>query len=125
MFGLLRTILALLVMAGHLLDTWQIGTYAVFGFYMISGYLMTHIMHESYGFHLAGRWSFACNRFLRLYPLYWCAALITILLIIVVGKDYVSSYNASIFLPETLTDYLANMTMVYPCLLYTSPSPRD
>ena len=32
MFGLLRTILALLVMTGHLLDTWQIGTYAVFGF---------------------------------------------------------------------------------------------
>ena len=123
MFGLLRTILALLVMAGHLLDTWQIGTYAVFGFYMISGYLMTHIMHESYGFHLAGRWSFACNRFLRLYPLYWCAALITILLIIVLGKDYVSSYNASIFLPETLTDYWANITMVYPLVFANEYQP--
>ena len=50
MFGTLRTILALMVAAGHLTDQWQIGTYAVFAFYIISGYLMTLIMHESYGF---------------------------------------------------------------------------
>lgn len=123
MFGLLRTILALLVMVGHLLNIWQIGTYAVFGFYMISGYLMTHIMHQTYGFNVRGRWSFACNRFLRLYPLYWCSAFITVLLIGFVGKEYVTSYNSSIFLPQSLTDFWANITMVYPLLFANEYKP--
>ncbi|MDG1938523.1 MAG: acyltransferase [Pseudomonadales bacterium] len=114
MFGLLRTILALLVLIGHLLDKWQIGTYAVFGFYMISGYLMTCIMHDSYGFTMNGRLRFVLNRFLRLYPLYWCAALLSLLLIAWVGVDYVRSYNSYIFLPQTLSEILANISMIYP-----------
>ena len=114
MFGLLRTVLAVIVMAGHLLDKWQIGTYAVFGFYMISGYLMTSIMQESYGYHLAGRARFVFNRFLRLYPLFWCSALLSLSLIVVIGAEFTQAYHSGIYLPKTWIEILANLTMVYP-----------
>ena len=45
MFGLLRTALPLMVMVYHLfIEIRPLGTYAVFGFYIISGYLMNHFM---------------------------------------------------------------------------------
>ena len=79
MLGLVRTIFALMVMAYHLLfGRAPLGFYPVFGFYIISGYLMTLIMHESYGYTWKGRYSFAVNRFLRLYPQYWTAAAISL-----------------------------------------------
>lgn len=114
MFGILRTVLALIVMLGHLIDKWQIGTYAVFGFYMISGYLMTCIMHESYGFSRQGRYRFVLNRFLRLYPLYWCAAALSLIMVTLLGLDFVRSYNNSIYLPATAVDLFANISMIYP-----------
>ena len=72
MFGLLRTTFALMVMIYHLffVGFLSLGTYPVFGFYIISGYLMTVIMHNNYGYTWVGRYSFAVNRFLRLYPQY-------------------------------------------------------
>lgn len=123
MFGLLRTLLAIIVMLGHLLDKWQIGTYAVFGFYMISGYLMTCIMHESYGFNARGRLRFVLNRFLRLYPLYWCAAIISLFMIAFIGSEFVLSYNSSIYLPQTTADIFANLSMVYPMLFSNEYKP--
>lgn len=41
MFGVYRTALALLVVAGHLGPLEHVGPYAVFAFYVLSGYLMT------------------------------------------------------------------------------------
>jgi len=113
MFGTLRTILALMVAAGHLTDQWQIGTYAVFAFYIISGYLMTLIMHESYGFTGAGRVRFALNRFLRLYPMYWAVAIISALVIIWVGADVAGAYNKLMYLPTTLNEFLTIASMLY------------
>jgi len=57
MLGLLRTTLAIMVMSYHLfVGILPLGTYAVFGFYVISGYLMTLVMHESYGYSGGVRW---------------------------------------------------------------------
>lgn len=123
MFGVLRTVLALIVMIGHLLDKWEIGTYAVFGFYMISGYLMTCVMHDSYGFNLRGRSRFVLNRFLRLYPLYWCAAIISLLLIALLGKGFVYGYNNAIRLPVSLADIAANLSMIYPKIFANEYKP--
>ena len=123
MFGVLRTVLALVVMLGHLLDKWQIGTYAVFGFYMISGFLMTCIMQESYGFNVRGRFRFAINRFLRLYPLYWCAAIISLIMIAVLGLDFVKSYNSSIYLPTSAAEIVANSSMIYPRVFANEYTP--
>ena len=50
MFGTYRTLLALMIVALHLGGVPVIGGYAVFGFYILSGYLMTLIMQTSYGY---------------------------------------------------------------------------
>ncbi len=123
MFGLLRTVLAIIVMVGHLLDTWQIGTYAVFGFYMISGYLMTYIMQENYGFSATGRFRFATNRFLRLYPLYWIAAVISLVIIAWVGTKFSRSFHSGLYLPSGLNEVVANLTMVYPKIFANEYTP--
>ena len=83
MFGVLRTTLALMVMAFHLFaGIAPLGKYAVFGFYVISGYLMTLVMNDTYGHTWSGRYAFALNRLLRLYPQYWAAATFSIVLIL-------------------------------------------
>ena len=113
-----------MVMTGHLVSQWQIGTYAVFGFYTISGYLMTLIMHESYGYSFIGRTRFALNRFLRLYPLYWLAAILSILLILWVGSDSVRNYHQAMFLPETNVQIASNISMIYIGLFPQQFMPR-
>lgn len=92
-----------MVMSYHLLiESPPLGIYAVFGFYIISGYLMTLVMHESYAYTARGRIRFALNRFLRLYPQYWTAALISMLLIITLGSETVESYHKSIYMLSAL-----------------------
>ena len=113
MFGILRTILAVMVLVGHLTDQWQIGTYAVFAFYMISGYLMTHIMHEAYGFTLDGQRRFALNRFIRLYPGYWFVLLLTLGVLAVVGAEFAVGYNELIYMPSSVAEWLSVLSMVY------------
>jgi len=61
----------------HLIDEpffKQYGRYSVFGFYVISGYLITRILKEVYQFDQKRFW---INRALRLYPLYLCVLLIS------------------------------------------------
>ena len=113
MFGTLRTILAIMVLVGHLTDQWQIGTYAVFAFYMISGYLMTHIMQENYGYSGKGRRSFAFNRFLRLYPSYWVVLLGSVLTVLIVGSEFAKSYNKLISIPASAGEWLSAVSMIY------------
>lgn len=79
MFGTYRYCLALLVMFGHLHPlyggrglTWT-GVYAVWGFFVLSGYLMARVLNEVYTFSARGICRFLLNRFLRIYPPYWVA----------------------------------------------------
>lgn len=124
MFGTLRTILAIMVLVGHLTDQWQIGTYAVFAFYIISGYLMTLIMHESYGYNLSGRISFAINRFLRLYPIYLAILLISIGIFYFVGFDFAKSYNKLLIMPENTQQWLSVLSMLYIAEFPNKVSPN-
>jgi len=125
MLGLLRTTLALMVVTFHLLiELSPLGTYSVFGFYLISGYLMTLIMHDNYGYTGSGRLAFAANRLLRLYPSYWLAALGSAALIIGIGPATVLRYHDSLFLPQSLKDYLSNASMLFPAWLPNSVDPR-
>ena len=64
--------MALLVAIAHL---WRgqidpAAHYGVFCFFIISGYLITRILCETYAFSASGLARFALNRFLRLYPAY-------------------------------------------------------
>lgn len=113
MFGILRTILALMVLVGHLTDQWQIGTYAVFAFYMISGYLMTYIMQEAYGYTLDGRKRFAINRFVRLYPSYWFVLLLSVAIVAIVGASFAASYNKLIVMPGSSGEWMSVLSMIY------------
>jgi peptidoglycan/LPS O-acetylase OafA/YrhL len=98
-FGIYRYGLAFCVAISHL---WagMIGgpaAYAVWGFYCLSGYLMTLILNEKYGFSPRGLVNFAVNRVLRIYPAYYviCAGM----------------FMLFYFIPETAAKFLPNLQM--------------
>src|SRR5262247_2969718 len=74
MFGTFRLILALMVMDYHVIHPEGFaGPIAVFGFYCLSGYLMTKIINESYADGIHGFGRYLANRALRIYPAYYVA----------------------------------------------------
>lgn len=78
MLGILRFFLASCVIVFHLTaQVPNIGQLSVNLFYVISGYLITLILNESYKFKLK---AFAFNRALRLYPTYYVFAILSLLL---------------------------------------------
>jgi peptidoglycan/LPS O-acetylase OafA/YrhL len=74
MFGLFRFVLAIMVVHSHYTGSGLTGPVAVFGFFCLSGYLMTRIVNESYSDGLAGYLRYLGNRALRIYPAYYVAA---------------------------------------------------
>ena len=83
MFGILRTVLAINVVLLHIFSVPVFGNYSVSFFFLLSGFLMTHICKETYGYTFIGFKLFWLNRFLRLYPIYYIIILITILALLV------------------------------------------
>ena len=122
MFGSFRIILALLVVIGHLHGPHPLGNYAVFGFYVLSGYLMTYIMNETYGFHLRGRVKFVLNRFLRIFPSYWVAALISICLLFIFGVK-ITEFHGAIQLPDDYVSWARNIFLIFSFNSYPRLSP--
>jgi len=114
MFGIYRTFLALLVVAQHIGNVPHIGAYAVFGFYMLSGYLMTYIVHKNYGYTLVGIYKYGLNRFLRIYPIYWVSALISLALIAVWGGAKAIEYHTSLYIPSSPMEVLKNVLIAFP-----------
>jgi len=102
----------------------QIGTYAVFGFYVISGFLMTTIMHDKYGYDWLGRKRFVINRFLRLFPLYWIALILSVFLILLFGAHVAKNFHNALFLPDGLGNILSNAFMIFPAWRPVSISPN-
>ena len=114
MFGTYRTLLAMMVVVFHLGGVFALGYYAVFGFYILSGYLMTYIMQNNYGYNLRGRASYALNRFLRIYPVYWVSAVVSLLLIYIFGQQYTTYYHSQIYTPNNLESILRNIFLFFP-----------
>lgn len=78
MFGALRLLLAYLVVISHLAGSAyaeHFGFYAVRGFFVLSGYIMTSALNEVYAFDGARFW---LNRLLRLLPGYYLVVLLTL-----------------------------------------------
>lgn len=95
--GILRFLLALSVVLAHSGPIFGIrlvgGQIAVQAFYIISGFYMTLILNEKYVGANNSYKLFISNRLLRLYPIYWTALLLTILLAIALyfytnGNDF-------------------------------------
>jgi peptidoglycan/LPS O-acetylase OafA/YrhL len=83
MIEISRYVLAAMVAQTHLWPQgadWT-GQISVFAFYTLSGYLMTRVLHERYGFSIRGTAAFALNRVLRLWPAY--LAIMTLALVAV------------------------------------------
>ena len=114
MFGTYRTLLALLVVFQHIGGVFVIGAYAVFGFYILSGYLMTTIMHNSYGYSPKGMGRYFTNRFLRIYPVYWFSCAFTLCLIYWMGENYTRQYHNAIFFPHDLSSLFNNLLLFFP-----------
>lgn len=114
MFGTYRILLALMVVLLHLGGIPYIGAYAVFGFYILSGYLMTFIMHKNYGYSISGMSKYALNRFLRVYPTYWASIVFSLLIIILVGESFTRDYHSAIYLPSSITDWANNIFLFFP-----------
>ena len=79
MFGTLRFLLAYLVILSHLAGgdyVVHFGFYAVRGFFVISGLLMTAALNEAYGFDGLRFW---VNRALRLLPPYYLVCALTLI----------------------------------------------
>jgi peptidoglycan/LPS O-acetylase OafA/YrhL len=113
MFGIYRTVLAIFVVLGHLGTAPYIGAFSVFGFYILSGYLMTRIMQKTYGYSLSGILRYFTNRFLRIYPLYWISILISIALILLLSEDLTKSINSAIYSPENFYHTLQNIFIIF------------
>lgn len=116
MFGLFRTLLAFMVVAQHLGGVPMIGAYAVFGFYCLSGFLMTLILQSRYGYSLRGFSSYAINRFLRIYPMYWLSIMFTLILIVVLGNDFTQTYHSAMSLPQNTVQWFQNIFLYFPSL---------
>ncbi|MEH6592209.1 MAG: acyltransferase [Halioglobus sp.] len=113
MLGIFRYVLALMVTLSHLwtsLAGWS-GVAAVFGFYVISGYLMTSVLNQSYGFTRAGLGRYALNRFLRIYPTYWFVLLFALVVVATIPRDAFHT-NYKLSMPREVLDWLANIFIV-------------
>lgn len=124
MFGAYRTLLALFVVAGHLVNFPYVATYAIVGFFTLSGYLMTRIMNSTYGYTVSGVLRFSANRVLRIFPTYWATLLLSALTILWVGQDAAFTYRSALGLPTNASLWLQNITMVYLSPLPSNIAPR-
>ena len=110
MFGIYRFILASMVLLAHLaspVTDWT-GVYAVFCFYLLSGYLMTLILNERYGFNFDGLRRYAINRALRIYPPYIVVILIAILVVRLIPE--VANYiNPALSMPSNPIEWIHNL----------------
>jgi len=89
-----------------------IGEYAVFGFFSLSGYLMTLIMQQNYGYTVRGIAGYGLNRFLRIYPIYWVACLISILILLLLNPENTTALNANYFLPGEARNWVKNLGLI-------------
>jgi len=113
MFGIYRFILATMVAFAHLatpIADW-VGIYAVFCFYLLSGYLMTLVLNERYGFSLDGIRRYGFNRFLRIFPPYW-VTLIAAILIVSQGPEVAREIFPPLTMPSSPFEWVSNVIIV-------------
>ncbi|MGV3588295.1 MAG: acyltransferase family protein [Adhaeribacter sp.] len=81
--GFLRLVLALIVVFHHNTKYLKIGEFAVFAFFMLSGYWIHKMYKEKYNLLESPYYSFITSRWLRIYPTYIFNLLLVFLIIFV------------------------------------------
>jgi peptidoglycan/LPS O-acetylase OafA/YrhL len=110
MFGFFRYLLAHMVVIGHLwpeLTNWT-GVYAVFSFYVLSGYLMSLVLTDVYGFSTKGTLRFFSNRALRIFPAYLFVLCIAIVIVFAIPET-AKTINWRIQFPRSTGYWLHNL----------------
>lgn len=114
MFGFLRFFLATNVVLTHIVHIRSLGPFAVYTFFILSGFLMTTIMKNTYNYTIKGIMRYAINRFLKLFPVHWFLLLLTIAIIFITSPEFAYEFNEKIKIPSSASEILANITMIYP-----------
>lgn len=80
MYGIYRWVMSYIAVLAHLGPyNWVSGGfYCVFGFFTLSGYLMSKAIVEIYGVERRGVGRYLLNRFLRIFPPFWVALLFAV-----------------------------------------------
>jgi peptidoglycan/LPS O-acetylase OafA/YrhL len=117
--GLIRILLALAVadfhshtmtLASHVLDLgWVNGEIAVETFFVISGFYMALILSGKYADK--GVLSFYRSRFLRLYPGYWLACIMTIIVLFTTQEMNLTDYWQDLFYRHGWSDLAWNLVL--------------
>lgn len=110
MFGTYRFILSTMVVLGHLASpiiNWT-GVYAVFCFYLLSGYLMTLILTRRYGFDFDGLCRYAINRILRIYPPYLFVLVLSIFIVMLIPET-AQRINPALSMPISSREWAHNL----------------
>jgi peptidoglycan/LPS O-acetylase OafA/YrhL len=110
MFGTFRYLLAGMVVLTHLwpAQTMYWGVYAVFCFYLVSGYLVTLVLDRTYPYTADGMARYAANRALRIYPLYLLLCLVGLALIRALPEVAVGT-NDKLTWPASLQQWLSSL----------------
>lgn len=117
MQGIFRYALAHLVVLGHLWrEVWDHpvahpGVYAVFSFYVLSGYLMALTLSRTYDYTLPGSARFFVNRALRIYPPYLCVLALTVGLLSLTPVEAVF-VNPFMKLPDSASGWVHNALII-------------
>lgn len=109
--GFFRLFLALLVVTTHIFYPYWFGHFAVFGFYIISGYLMTLVMHKKYTYSSGGVFRFCINRIVRIYPAYVLVLLMSILSFYLIG-DESREFNVALGFPRDINEWFQNLVII-------------
>lgn len=122
--GTVRFLLAALVVVHHVGGVPYVGQHAVLFFYVLSGYLMTLVMHERYGYSRSGFKDFWENRSLRLYPAYLTVFVFSCIILAVLGTEITTAFRKALYLPSNLSGWLQNLSMLFVSLTPNDIKPR-
>ena len=113
--GTFRFFLAFLVAISHLWSNMigGLAAYSVWGFYLISGYLMAYVLNSNYKFEISGLINFYKNRMIRIYPGYYFALLLGIIVLIICKNMDISFsvLNPEFGIPNNISSSLFNITL--------------
>ncbi|BEV13678.1 acyltransferase [Herbaspirillum sp. DW155] len=114
--GTWRFFLAFVVVISHLWKDMIGGpaAYAVWGFYILSGFLMAHVLRFKYGQEKAGLRDYAINRFLRIYPAYAIAMAVGALSLYFLPRMGIlpSALNPQFVRPHGAFEWLSNIFLL-------------
>lgn len=115
--GTFRFFLAFLVAISHLWENMLQGpaAYSVWGFFVLSGFLMTLILTKKYGLTREGIKQYAFNRFIRIYPSYLLCCLFGVIVLLACQIQYpavnTQILNHEFHFPTNFNSYLMNIFM--------------